>query len=936
MNRPIDQKIPDNSSSGFSNTKRTRQTIVIVFLFLVFTSGLYLTSLYSYLLFHSLAEMVSIAISLAIFLLVWNARSYLDNHYLLFLGIGMLFVVIVTIVHTLAYKGMGVFIGFDSNLPTSLWIISRYMMALTFLAALAFVYRKLQPAWAFLGYSVISTLLLLAIFVWPVFPVCYVEGSGLTSFKVISEYVISALFLLSLAGLWRVRKAFPSNTVRLLAGALLISVLSELAFTLYVGVYGIFNLIGHLLLVFSCLLIYQAVVVTGMRAPYALIYRNLTQSEEQYRSLFEYMLEGFSYCRLVMENGQARDWIYLTVNQAFERLTGLVGAAGKRASNVIPGVQEADPELLRIYSRVALGGKPEHFEMFVQSLQMWFAVSVYSPKREYFVTVFDVITERKRIEDRSKLNESRLQELLNLHRLEDRMESSVLEYALDAVLRLLQSQFAYIGFVDGDQSAMTIHAWSKGVMDRCAVRGAPMHFTIADAGLSGEVIRRGQPIVINDYESSNEKKSGFPEGHVPIRNFLSVPIYLAGKIVAISAVANKPGPYDETDINALSVLLHEMWELLERQRAEKVLRKSEEQLKLAVEGSGVGLWDWRVQTGELVYSERLAQIGGYTLEDLAPITEETWSRLVHIEDLQRSKGLLAKHFTGQLPAYQCEVRMRHKDGHWVWVLDQGKVMEWNPEHQPVRMTGTCLDISDRKQAEEKLEKARADFLFGVSHELKTPLFVMREGLAMLEQSAQRERVEKLPYFIETWQRNLHRLQHLIDNLLDSQRSANKGFTLSLQPTNLVELLQDLLQEQEIPARQKGIHFRLETDPLPLMSLDQEAVHRMLENLLSNAIKFSPSGGEVSILMKREAEAVRLSITDHGMGIPRSQQADLFQPFRRARAADEAMIPGTGLGLYVSKSIAEAHGGAIFLESEPGKGATVTVRLPLVAKIGHFL
>ncbi|MEI6530413.1 MAG: MASE3 domain-containing protein [bacterium] len=929
MNRPIDPQIPANSISASSDAKQTKQTIVTILLFLVLAVGLYLTSLYSYLLFHSLAEMVSIAISLAVFLLVWNARSYLDNHYLLFLGIGMLFVVIVTIVHTLAYKGMGVFVGFDSNLPTSLWIISRYMMALTFLAALGFVYRKLQPAWVFLGYAVITALLFLTVFVWPVFPACYVEGSGLTPFKVISEYVISALFLLSLAGLWRVRKVFPSNTVRLLAGALLISVLSELAFTLYVGVYSIFNLIGHLLLVFSCLLIYQAVVVTGMRAPYALIYRNLMQREEQYHSLFTYMLEGFSYCRLVMENDQPRDWIHLEVNQAFERLTGLADVTGKRASVAIPGIQEADPELLRIYSRVALSGTPERFEMFVQSLQMWFSVSVYSPKKEYFVAVFDIITERKRAEEKNKLNESRLQELLSLHRLENRTEESVLDYALDAIVRLLQSQFAYVGFVSGDQSEMDIHAWSKGVMDRCAVRGAPMHFTIANAGLSGEVIRRRQPIMINDYENTKEKKSGFPEGHVLIRNFLSVPIFSAGKIVAIAAVANKPAPYDETDINTLSVVLHEMWELKERRRSEQVLRENEEQLKLAVEGSGVGLWDWHVQTGELVYSERLVQIVGYTLEDLAPITEETWSRLVHPDDLQCSNELLARHFAREMPAYQCEVRMRHKDGHWVWVLDRGKVTEWNPQHQVVRITGTCLDISDRKQAEEELEKARADFLFGVSHELKTPLFVMRESLAMLEQFDQPERVEKLPNFIETWQRNLHRLQRLIDNLLDSQRSANKGFTLSLQPTNLVELLQDLLQEQEIPARQKGIRFRLETNPLPLMSLDQEAVHRMLENLLSNAIKFSPAGGDVLIRLQREQERVKLSIIDQGPGIPHSQQADLFQPFRRARAADEARIPGTGLGLYVSKSIAEAHGGTISLESEPGKGATVTILLPLV-------
>ena len=125
----------------------------------------------------------------------------------------------------------------------------------------------------------------------------------------------------------------------------------------------------------------------------------LKESEKHYRSLFENMLEGFAYCRMLFEDNKPQDFIYLEVNTAFEQLTGLKNIVGKKVTEVIPGIREADPELFEIYGRVALTGKPERFEMHVKALSAWFSVSVYSTEKEYFVAVFDVITERKKLEE---------------------------------------------------------------------------------------------------------------------------------------------------------------------------------------------------------------------------------------------------------------------------------------------------------------------------------------------------------------------------------------------------------------------------------------------------------------------------------------------------------------------------------------------------------
>jgi two-component system cell cycle sensor histidine kinase/response regulator CckA len=123
--------------------------------------------------------------------------------------------------------------------------------------------------------------------------------------------------------------------------------------------------------------------------------RELREGEERYRSLFENMLNGFAYCRMLFEDEKPHDFIYLAVNNAFTTLTGLKDVIGKKVTELLPGLRESDPRLFEIYGQVARTGRPARFENYVEALEMWFEISVYSPEPGYFVAVFDVITERK-------------------------------------------------------------------------------------------------------------------------------------------------------------------------------------------------------------------------------------------------------------------------------------------------------------------------------------------------------------------------------------------------------------------------------------------------------------------------------------------------------------------------------------------------------------
>lgn len=346
---------------------------------LVVLAGLHAATFYNYLVFHTVVEVFAIVVACGIFMFAWNSRDVSDNSYLLFLGIAYLFVAGLDLLHALAYEGLGLFPGHSTDLATQLWIAARYTESLALLLAALLAGRRVHAGAVFAGFAAATVVILLSVFYWRIFPVCFADGFGLTAFKKGSEYVISAVLLGSAVLLWRRRSAFDRHVLYMIIASILLTVASELSFTLYRGAYDVANEIGHFLKLISFYLIYRAVIQTGVRRPFAVLLRDLKQSNDvlemrnkELRRFAEvlrhdlgnslFSVEAFagcidSYCREVgadLESepliGERRDQILSLVTGEIPRSTASIRESVALMRKLLEGLRQV----------AAVGHRPMH------------------------------------------------------------------------------------------------------------------------------------------------------------------------------------------------------------------------------------------------------------------------------------------------------------------------------------------------------------------------------------------------------------------------------------------------------------------------------------------------------------------------------------------------------------------------------------------------
>jgi PAS domain S-box-containing protein len=273
--------------------------LVRIITLLLLLAGVSSLSFYNYLLFHGAAELFSAFILFGIFVIVWNSRKTVDNNFLRIFGFAAVFIGAVQILHAMSWEGMGVFPVTGSNQATQLWVIGRYLETLAVLLAILHLGYPRMRATVFVAiYALIFAFLILSVFYWHNFPVAYIDGVGLTPFKVISEYVVSAVLALCAFWLYRRRVYFDRPIFNLLIGALLFTIAAELALTFYISVSGVSNLVGHILKIVSYFLLYRAIVTTGILKPQNVLFRELKQSKDNFNAVLDNSADGISVTTL--------------------------------------------------------------------------------------------------------------------------------------------------------------------------------------------------------------------------------------------------------------------------------------------------------------------------------------------------------------------------------------------------------------------------------------------------------------------------------------------------------------------------------------------------------------------------------------------------------------------------------------------------------------
>lgn len=315
--------------------------------------GLYICSVYDYLLFHCLAELFCVVVAISIFILMWNARRYDIGDFPIFIGMTFLYVAAFDLIHTLAYKDMGVFPDESGNLATQFWITGRYVLALSLVTA-PMLFKRLVNRKLLFGFQAFFSIVLFLLVVTGNFPECFNPASGLTRFKIASEHAICILLIVSILLFRRLRADVQPEMMKSLMTALALTIVSEIMFNQYVGVYDKANLVGHFLKIMAYYFVYRAVVVAGLMRPYDLLFKRLKSAEETQRTLLNAITESV----FLFE----RDGTILIANET------LAARLGKKVEEVIGAnifdllpAELANARRLRVEESV-LTGKVVEFE----------------------------------------------------------------------------------------------------------------------------------------------------------------------------------------------------------------------------------------------------------------------------------------------------------------------------------------------------------------------------------------------------------------------------------------------------------------------------------------------------------------------------------------------------------------------------------------------
>ncbi len=403
------------------------------------------------------------------------------------------------------------------------------------------------------------------------------------------------------------------------------------------------------------------------------------------------------------------------------------------------------------------------------------------------------------------------------------------------------------------------------------------------------VIDTGLPVSVEQWVDAPSGRRFFHTVKFPLRN-------ATGQVEAVGAIS-----IDVTD----------------HKRMEEALQESERMFRLLAENVDDMVYRYEVAPARrcTYMSPASTRILGYAPQEFYA-DPELPIKLVHPDDLPALMALVG-HWSGNRSV---TFRCRHKQGHTVW-LEQREVQVRDAAGSVVAYVGVARDITEQKQ----LEQYREDYLSLITHDLRNPLTALFGHAQLLLRQLAQKGLQQEVGRVDIILKSARRMNSMIQDLVESVRLASGQMELCRERIDLCRLLADAVRQAG--SLEGDGRIRLECpEGCVYVLADADHVERVLENLLTNALKYSPPESEVAVSARRVEDEVLVTVTDRGIGIPREVLPRIFERFYQGQ--DSRRSGGLGLGLYIARSLVEAHGGRIWVESEEGKGSSFSFTLPL--------
>ena len=554
------------------------------------------------------------------------------------------------------------------------------------------------------------------------------------------------------------------------------------------------------------------------------------------------------------------------------------------------------------------------------------------------------IQKKQRLAEKARsLEELRLKKLLELNQMSDATMDELIIFSLKETVRLTQSDIGYLGFLNSDETELTMHIWPpSGSAKQCPSSKTKEKYHINEAGLWAEAARRRAVVVINHYDHAPNKEE-FPFGQIEIFRLMSIPVFENKKMVALAGTCNKAQDYEESDARQLQLMMDGMWKIIQKKTAEDNLRKSEERYRLLADNATDVIWIIRLSDMTFSYiSPSVKQIMGYAPHEyigeglqVLHLMDEVMAKLFEIimEDLERDrqKTISPKQYR------TLELKLPKKDGSKTWTEITARFLR-DKAGTPDRILGIARDISTRKHLEKKLRQshkmeALGTLSGGIAHDFNNIL----SSILGFTELARMEDIEgeKTRQYLNKIFAAGSRAQALIKHIQTFSRQAD----VKKEIIQIVPLIREALAflRASIPMNIHIQHFFDEPEGTVMANATQ--IHQILMNLFTNAAHaMQEKGGTLGVRLKaihiQRGELSRvnglhpgpyfqLSVADTGCGISPDIIEKIFEPFFTTKKCGE----GTGMGLSIAYGIIRDMGGTISVYSEVNTGTTFQVMLP---------